>query len=75
VPNSEFWAEFALHDITKPFLSSKFTSAVHSTTEVIAALAILNLPFDAYEHDVESYQAKGIEIKAKSNMIIFKKEF
>ncbi len=45
-----FWKDFAAHDPTKPFLSRNLAEASRNFPEMIMALAVLDLPFDAPEH-------------------------
>ncbi len=49
---NEFWNDFARHEGQEPFLSEKFSQASGNFTEAVLALALLDLPFQAKEHDV-----------------------
>ncbi len=74
---SDFWADYADHllsDPDKPFLSSNFTDVCNTLTEVVAALALLDLPYKSGEHGYKSVGDKATELKAASNFVIFKKE-
>ena len=80
---SEFWADYAEHCINnsklksenkKPFLSSAFTNAYHNLTEIIACLSLLDLPYRSVQHGFRTLEGRSAELKAASNMIIFKKE-
>ena len=44
---NDFWADYALHDGQTPFLSKSFTQATRNFTEMMLALAVLDLPFKA----------------------------
>lgn len=48
-PNA-FWKEFANHDVAKPFLPTNLAEATHSAHEMLMALALVDLPFQAAEH-------------------------
>lgn len=49
-------------------------TAVNSTTELITAIALVDLPFDSHNHRFAATSGRGINIHAASNMILFKKE-
>ncbi len=77
VSESGFWADYAEHVCTgskKPFLADSFTSAYHCLTEVVAALALLDLPPLSAEHGYRTLEGRSAELKAASNLVIFKKE-
>lgn len=42
-----FWADYAAHDGRAPFLSAAFPQATRNLTEMLLALAVLDLPFQA----------------------------
>ena len=48
---NDFWADYALHDGKTPFLSKSFTQATRNFTEMMLALAVLDLPFKAGPHE------------------------
>jgi hypothetical protein len=52
VPASPFWLDYARHDGKGPFLSRSFADASRNFTEMILALAVLDLPFEAPKHEV-----------------------
>ena len=68
-----FWKDFADHDIKTPFLSKNLMVANTHFSEIMLALAVLDLPFRANKHEMVQ---KGIQcsFKAASPMIIFHKE-
>ena len=49
-------------------------TAVNSTTEFIAALALIDLPFESPNHKYEAHGGRGVQITASSNLVLFKKE-
>jgi hypothetical protein len=53
VPVSSFWLDYAHHDGKSPFLSPHFADASRNFTEMVFALAVLDLPFTAGKHDVK----------------------
>jgi hypothetical protein len=53
VPVSAFWLDYARHDGKTPFLSRHLAEASRNFTEMLFALAVLDLPFDAGKHDVK----------------------
>jgi len=64
------------HIITKPdepFLTNNFKYAINSYTELIAALALVDLPFKEGQHLYQKNNS-GMDIIADSNLIIFFKE-
>ena len=49
-----FWEDYANHSVKTPFLSTNFPVASHNFTEMICALSVLDLPFAAAEHQMQS---------------------
>src|SRR5262249_15514488 len=47
VPASPFWLDYARHEGKGPFLSRNFADGSRNFTEMIFALAVLDLPFEA----------------------------
>ena len=45
-----FWLDYARHDGKTPFLSRHLAEAAHNFTEMMFALAVLDLPFEAAKH-------------------------
>ena len=45
IPVSGFWRDFAARNPAEPFLSPRILEAHHSPTEILLALAVLDLPF------------------------------
>jgi len=52
VPVSQFWLDYARHDGKSPFLSRNMAEASRNFTEMMCALAVLDLPFEAPKHEV-----------------------
>ncbi len=46
-----FWKDFAAHDPATPFLSRNLAEASRNFPEMLLALAVLDLPFEAPEHE------------------------
>jgi hypothetical protein len=68
-----FWKDFAEHDSQRPFLSKNFMLANTHFSEIMLALAVLDLPFRANKHEMIN-KGKQCSITAGSPMIIFHKE-
>ncbi len=69
VTANSFWADYASHEGDGPFFSSNLPEASRNFTEVMFALSLLDLPFNAGEHQQEQ---KGIawHVKAATPMAI-----
>jgi hypothetical protein len=50
---SAFWLEYAKHDGKRPFVSRHLADASRNFTEMMFALAVLDLPFEAKKHDIK----------------------
>ena len=48
-----FWRDYARHDGKAPFLSRNLADASRNFTEMMFALAVLDLPFEAGKHEVQ----------------------
>ena len=57
-----------------PFITSDFMIAVNSTTEQIAALALLDLPFESADHAYTTTDGRGMDIASASNLVLCKKD-
>jgi hypothetical protein len=53
VPVSPFWLDYARYDGKGPFLSRHLADASRNFTEMVFALAVLDLPFGAGKHEVK----------------------
>lgn len=65
-----FWRDFAAHTGDQPLLSPHIMEATGNLHEVLLALALTDLPFEAGQHD---YQLNGPElaVQAAGEMIVF----
>ncbi|WP_372369441.1 hypothetical protein [Candidatus Uabimicrobium sp. HlEnr_7] len=69
---NNFWHDYARH--TKgPFLSTNLIEATNSFSEMIIALAVLDLPFSPQDHQVE-YNNEKMTLSPGSNVIVFHQE-
>jgi len=71
-----FWVDFAAHTAkgaATPFLSARFPEACRSFAEMMLALAVLDLPFEAGTHAV-TFEGARMTLGAKSAAVVFKKE-
>lgn len=73
VPASAFWADCAEHDGKAPFLSEHFTAATRNFTEMMLALAVLDLPFEAVGHE-EKIDGLRYALTAGSPLVAFHRE-
>ncbi|MEM6674619.1 MAG: hypothetical protein AAF726_17365, partial [Planctomycetota bacterium] len=64
---SPFWVDFAASD--GPFVSSWFPTATRSHTEMLLALAFLDLPFEADEHVIAS-EGRSVRMTAGSPLLL-----
>ncbi|MEM9380780.1 MAG: hypothetical protein AAGB93_12580 [Planctomycetota bacterium] len=64
---SPFWVDFAASDGT--FVSSWFPTATRSHTEMLLALAFLDLPFEAAEHAIAS-EGRSVRMTAGSPLLL-----
>ncbi|MEK6248591.1 MAG: hypothetical protein N2C12_10460, partial [Planctomycetales bacterium] len=68
-----FWNDLAAHDPRQPFFSNHVASATRNFTEMIMALAVLDLPFAPKEHKLDFKKAK-MSLTSASPMIVFHEE-
>ncbi|MCE9567021.1 MAG: hypothetical protein K8U57_33885 [Planctomycetes bacterium] len=73
VPVAEFWRDFAQHDGKSPFLSRHLADASRNFTEMMFALSVLDLPFEAGKHDVK-FDAGKMTVSAADQLIAFHEE-
>ena len=73
VPASAFWADYAARDSQQPFLSPHFMDATRSFTEMMLALAVLDLPFEAGAH-AEQLDGLQYKLSAASPLVVFHRE-
>ncbi len=53
VPVADFWHDYAKHEAKAPFLTRHVADAHRNFTEMMFALSVLDLPFEAGKHDVQ----------------------
>ncbi len=73
VPPSRFWQDLAAHDAQKPFVSTNFAEASRNLPEMMAALALLDLPFEAGKHTT-AFDGVSMTFTAKGPAVIFHEE-
>jgi len=73
IPASAFWADYAERDVKKPFLSAHFQEATRNFTEMMMALAVMDLPFEATAHK-ESLEGLRYTLSAGSPLVLFHRE-
>ncbi len=83
---NSFWADYARFltsptttdstegIATRPFLSANFVKNAGNSVSSLLTFALLDLPFEAESHGYKTNEGRGVEIKACSNIILFKKE-
>ncbi|MEX0655568.1 MAG: hypothetical protein WD534_14735 [Phycisphaeraceae bacterium] len=76
VPVNAFWRDYAQHDGVGPFLSTEFPEAATNFTSMMLAMAVLDLPFEADEHDLAGDDADNeapgrVTLTAGSSIIVF----
>ena len=70
---NSFWRDYAQHDPAAPFLSRNLAEASRSFSEILLALAVLDLPFEAAKHDSKFERAR-MTLTPGSSAIIFHEE-
>ncbi len=73
IPISAFWADYAQSEPGKAFRSVHIAEIANSFTEILLALAVLDLPFEAPQQSVESSDS-ALNVKAASPMLVFYKD-
>jgi len=73
VADNGFWADYAMHDGRTPFLSKALLEATSSFTEMMLALAVLQVPFEAGAH-TEQVEGASYTLKAASPLLLFHRE-
>ena len=68
-----FWNDYAKHNPAQPFYSVNLAEASLSFTDMMLALAVLDLPFEAGKHESQYDQLK-MTLSPGSPMVIFHKE-
>ncbi|HEX3151724.1 MAG TPA: hypothetical protein VHR66_26870 [Gemmataceae bacterium] len=73
VPVGRFWADLAAHDGKSPFLSKHLADASRNFTEMMFALSVLDLPFEAPKHEVK-FENGRMSLTPGGRMIAFHEE-
>ena len=73
VADNAFWADYAMHDARTPFLSKALLEATSSFTEMMLALAVLQVPFKAGAH-AEKSEGAAYTLTAASPVLFFHRE-
>jgi hypothetical protein len=73
VTANTFWRDYAAHDGRTPFFSPHFAKATKNFSEMMLALAVLDLPFEAKKHET-AMDGRTLTLKAASPLIAFHKE-
>jgi len=68
-----FWSDYAAHDGKTPFLSKAFPEATSNFTEMMLALAVLDVPFKAAAHE-EKLDGVSYTLQAESPLVLFHRE-
>lgn len=68
-----FWADFAKRDASKPFLSRNVAEPTKNASEMLLALAVLDLPFESPKHDVK-FDGTKMVVGTAGPMIVFHEE-
>ncbi len=73
IPVNAFWNDYAHHDGDGPFLSPHLAAAAGSFAEMMLALAVTDLPFEAPDHGVSFLQG-GMQLQAAGNLLMVHKQ-
>lgn len=68
-----FWRDFAQHDPAGPFVSRNLAEASRNFPEILLALAVLDLPFEAPPHE-SKIDGMKMSLKAGGPIIVFHEE-
>ena len=68
-----FWRDYAAAQPGKPFFSGNVVYATRNFTEMLLALAVLDLPFEAGEHETDTEDRK-FRLEAESPLVAFHEE-
>jgi hypothetical protein len=70
---NEFWKDLSAHDPQQPFLATSMAEPTHNFHEMLMAISLLDLPFEAKEHKTEFVGVK-MTLSAASPMIVYHEE-
>ncbi|MCB9872480.1 MAG: hypothetical protein H6837_21685 [Planctomycetes bacterium] len=68
-----FWRDFAEAPADRPFISTHVAEATGNFAEMMLALAVLDLPFEAAEHATE-VDGSRLTLRAKNSLLLVRKE-
>lgn len=71
---NDFWVDYALHNGKGPFMSTHFAAASRNFTEMMFALAVLDLPFKAEAHKSSVRKDDAYVLRPGSRLFVFHKE-
>ncbi len=70
---NDFWRDYAVARGTRPFLSAAVPEANNSFAEMLLALAVLDLPFKAGEHETKTDGAR-FTLQAATPLLLVRKD-
>lgn len=65
-----FWKDYAQHDPATPFLSQNLAAASRNFPEMLLALAVLDLPFEAPKHE-SKFDAAAMNLTPGAALVVF----
>ncbi|MDD2599610.1 MAG: hypothetical protein PHO37_10335 [Kiritimatiellae bacterium] len=68
-----FWQEYAAHRGERGFVSGQAAEAANSLAEMMLALAVMDLPFEAAAH-LESREGGSYKLQAASALVVYHRE-
>lgn len=68
-----FWKDFAAHDPATPFLSRNLAEASRNFPEMLMALAVLDLPFEAGKHETK-FDGTKMTLSPANAIVVFHEE-
>jgi len=68
-----FWKDYAAHDGKTPFVSGNVAEATGGFTEMMLALAVLDLPFKAGEHKTD-VKGASLTLTPAGDVVVYHKE-
>lgn len=68
-----FWKDFAAHDPANPFLSRNLAEASRNFPEMLLALAVLDLPFEAGKHETK-FDGTKMTLTPANSLVVFHEE-
>jgi hypothetical protein len=70
---NRFWLDFAARNPAEPFRSPNFAEAAGTLSEMMLALAVLDLPFEAGEHTTDLAGSR-LTLRAGSPLLVVRKD-